>query len=109
MYYESKVFTIAERVEQAVLTMYSYFHQFLVTGQALSSSPGNAEKFCSGWQWYTIIVPDDLKIVSGSSYREFPITWMRLYLAGYHLVREGCSLLQSAPLQHVVNLLLSQK
>ena len=84
--------------------MYSYFHQFLVTGQALSSS---LEKFCSGWHWYTVIVPDDFKIVSGSSCKEFPMAYMRLYLADYHLVREGCNLLQSAPLQHVVNLLLS--
>lgn len=50
MYHESKVFIIAERVEQAVLTTYSCFHQFLVTGQAVSSSQGNAEKFCSAWQ-----------------------------------------------------------
>lgn len=69
MYHESKIFTIAERVEQAVLTRYSYFHQFLVRGQALFSSLGNAEKYCSGWWWYTVIVPDDFKTVSGSGCR----------------------------------------
>jgi len=47
IYHESKVFTIAERIERAVLTMNTYFHQSLVIGQALSSSLGKAEKFCS--------------------------------------------------------------
>lgn len=88
--------------------MYSYFHQFMVTGWVLSISLGNAEKFCSGWNCYTIIVPDDFKIVNDSSCKECPTIYVRLYLADHHLIREGCSLLQSASLQYVVNLMLLQ-
>lgn len=40
-------------------------------------------------------------------FAEFLVTCMRLYLADYHLIIEGCILLKSGLLHPVVNLLLS--